>query len=223
MPDDTQEIVVTAPRARLARPQIAGLSAVGLTALAAVLANVYHHEGGYVNNPADHGGATRYGVTERVARQSGYLGDMRDFPQNCYGEGVVCADAIYVRDYIAGPGFAPLLEIEPVIADKLVDIAVNMGQARPGPWLQTSLNASVPTQLKVDGRVGPATIGAYRQLQQRVGKVRACTITFTALATAQETFYRSLARRQPSQQIFLNGWVRRARAGHPESCGKGAL
>ena len=39
------------------------------------------HEGGYSNNPYDAGGVTMWGVTEKVARQSGYMGDMRDYPQ----------------------------------------------------------------------------------------------------------------------------------------------
>lgn len=39
-------------------------------------------EGGYVNDPADSGGPTRYGITEKVARQHGFKGDMRDFPHS---------------------------------------------------------------------------------------------------------------------------------------------
>lgn len=36
------------------------------------------NEGGYVNNPADPGGETNWGVTVAVARASGYTGAMRD-------------------------------------------------------------------------------------------------------------------------------------------------
>ena len=38
------------------------------------------HEGGFVDHPSDPGGATRWGVTERVARQWGYAGSMRELP-----------------------------------------------------------------------------------------------------------------------------------------------
>jgi Glycosyl hydrolase 108 len=39
--------------------------------------DVIGREGGYSNHPADRGGATRWGVTEAVARAHGYRGDMR--------------------------------------------------------------------------------------------------------------------------------------------------
>ena len=38
------------------------------------------HEGDFSDHPDDPGGATRYGITERVARKHGYRGDMRDLP-----------------------------------------------------------------------------------------------------------------------------------------------
>ena len=36
------------------------------------------HEGGYSDHPADPGGKTRFGITEAVAHEVGYRGDMRE-------------------------------------------------------------------------------------------------------------------------------------------------
>lgn len=53
---------------------------------------VVESEGGYVNDPNDPGGATRYGITEAVARANGYTGDMRTLP-------LETAKSIYQKDY----------------------------------------------------------------------------------------------------------------------------
>ena len=45
----------------------------------ALIDAVIDREGGYFHHPADRGGATRWGITEAVARAEGYVGDMRLF------------------------------------------------------------------------------------------------------------------------------------------------
>ena len=57
-----------------------------------LIEDVIEREGGYVNHPADRGGATRWGITEAVARRQGYMDDMRSLPQSD-------AAAIYKRLY----------------------------------------------------------------------------------------------------------------------------
>lgn len=49
-------------------------------------------EGGYVNNPADRGGATKYGIPEVVACANGFKGNMRDLPLDM-------AKVIYRKNY----------------------------------------------------------------------------------------------------------------------------
>jgi len=63
-----------------------------------IIAGVVGREGGYVDNPDDKGGPTRWGVTEKVARAHGYTGHMRDLPR-------ATAVAIFEADYWFGPRF----------------------------------------------------------------------------------------------------------------------
>ncbi|MGK3629946.1 glycosyl hydrolase 108 family protein, partial [Acinetobacter sp. A11] len=44
------------------------------------LEKIISREGGYVNHPSDHGHATKFGITEAVARSNGYQGNMQDLP-----------------------------------------------------------------------------------------------------------------------------------------------
>lgn len=192
-------------------------------AVAVILAGVYAVEGGYVNDARDPGGATSYGVTEQVARDYGYRGDMRRFPQHCDGPATVCADAVYVRSYIAAPGYMPLVEIEPAVAGELIDTAVNMGPRRPNRWYRLTINVLGQAHLPDStASLGPADIAAYRMLQAKLGVIPACTAMLDALDARQAAEYRRLAAANPKLRAFLKGWLRN-RIGNVDrrSCGKG--
>ena len=208
-----------------AQPSGSGKAKGGIAAaIAVVLASVYAVEGGYVNNRDDPGGPTNYGVTQQVARQSGYTGDMRDFPKHCdaaLGK-TACADQIYIDRYIKAPGYMPFFYVEPAIAAELVDTAVNMGPPRPSRWLQESLNSLDGAGLKTDGRIGPATVAAYVHFQRKAGDVQACVQTLNALDGKQLAEYQRLVRVNPNLQQFYKGWVRlRINNVDRRRCGKG--
>ena len=92
---------------------------VGAAALA-ILGAVFALEGGYADNPADPGGKTNHGITEQVARQHGYQGDMRELPKGF-------AERIYAQDYIERPNF------HRVIADFMIQGGCPEGSGRGGP------------------------------------------------------------------------------------------
>lgn len=98
-----------------------------------IIAKVIEAEGGYVNNPADRGGATKFGITETVARANGYKGDMRELPLSL-------AETIYHQRYVIKPGFDQVAALNTRIGAELVDTGVNMGPARAGEFLQRWLN-----------------------------------------------------------------------------------
>jgi lysozyme family protein len=174
-------------------------------AVVAVIAGVFAIEGGYVNHPSDPGGATNHGVTEAVARQHGYAGDMKALPQ-------ALAASIYFADYIERPGFVPVIETSIPIGTEMVDSGVNAGPAQPSRWLQTALNALNRrgrdyANVRVDGKVGPATIAAYRSLARRRGEAEACTMVLRLLDAQQAVHYLHLASNDSAYEDFMPGWV----------------
>ena len=91
-------------------------------------------EGGYVNHPADRGGATNFGITEAVARAHGYCGSMQNLPRR---EAV----AICRRLYWLRPRFDQVATRSARMAAELFDTGANMGPAVAATFLQRALTA----------------------------------------------------------------------------------
>ncbi len=169
-------------------------------AVLAILAGTLAVEGGYSNNPADPGGETNHGVTVAVARKHGYDGPMRELPKET-------AQQIYVDSYVEGPGFHRVVAVSPAVGEKLVDIGVNAGTGRSARWFQRALNqlsrggADFP-EVAVDGQVGAQTLAAYRALERKRGRHKACELVLKLLDAQQGGHYMSL-----DKPDFIVGWV----------------
>ena len=154
---------------------------------------VLRWEGGYVNHPADPGGATNKGVTQRVyddwrRRQGEPPRDVREITD-------AEVHAIYEADYWMPPR-CDLLGRQLDLVQ--FDTAVNMGVGRAVKFLQQAVGCGV------DGDFGPATQKA----------AEACDLgsTIIAYCDIREAFYRNLAQRRPQMQVFLKGWLNRLNA-----------
>lgn len=204
------------PQGKLPSSKKGGIAA----AIALIIGAVFAVEGGYVDHPNDPGGATNHGVTERVARQHGYRGDIRELKRRCTVGGEICAESIYLKDYIERPGFLPLVEIDPVVAEEVIDTAVNMGPARPSRYFQRAVNAVCKTRLDVDGRIGPLTVKAWLDCRRNLGP-RACRAMLARLDAQQEAEYDRLVRVNPRLRVFRRGWQNH-RIGNvdPRRCGR---
>ena len=110
----------------------------------AAFAAILKHEGGYVHHPSDPGGATNMGITEAVARKTGYKGTMQDLP-------VDLAKRIYLEEY-----WKPMRadELPPAVRYAVFDAAVNSGVRQSTLWLQRALGVAD------DGSLGPKTVAA---------------------------------------------------------------
>lgn len=157
-------------------------------------------EGGYSNNPHDPGGETMYGITERVARAHGYLGEMRDLP-------VVTARRIAKVEYWDPLRLDAVDLRAPALAAELLDIRYNMWREAAGTFLQRALNALHAAQLTLDGDIGPKTLNAlYGFLLSR--GVTGETVLLRALNAQQCVDYIRQVENDPGKREFIYGWIR---------------
>ena len=114
----------------------------------AALKAILHHEGGYVNHPADPGGMTNLGVTKRVWEEwVGHEVDEKTM-RNLTPEIVGPMYKVKYWDKIKGDDL-------PTGVDYVVfDAAVNSGPGRAAKWLQACVG------VEPDGGIGPKTLAA---------------------------------------------------------------
>ena len=161
-------------------------------------------EGGCSDNPADRGGPTKYGVTERVARANGYDGPMRELT-------LAFAQAIARRQYWSTLRLDEVADVWVSVACELFDTGYNMGVGTAGKFLQRSLNAlnqrgAKYPDVRADGLVGPLTImalAAFRDVRGAPGEA----VLLKALNALQGARYIEIAERDPSQEDFVYGWL----------------
>jgi lysozyme family protein len=153
-------------------------------------------EGGYVNNKADPGGATKFGITQRTltsARRS-----IASLPEDVRGlteeQALLIYDVFYWR-----PAKCDKL---PSPVDLLVfDGAVNCGIRQGVRFLQEALNL-FGCGLAVDGIIGPITLSA-------LSSVKDMRILCAVVLWVRTLYYLSLANDKPTMRAFLRGWLNR--------------
>lgn len=154
---------------------------------------VLRWEGGYVNHPADPGGATNKGVTQKVysdwlKRQGRADASVRDLVDEDMA-------AIYEEGYWQP---AHCQELPQPLDQVQFDTAVNMGVGRAVRCLQEAVGAAV------DGGFGDGT----RQCVAQADPAQA----LTRYLDVREKFYKSLVESKPDLSVFLKGWLNRLSA-----------
>ena len=151
---------------------------------------VLKNEGGYVNHPADRGGPTNWGITQRV--YEAYKGrpvtieEMKRMPRTE-------AIAIYKKNYWDKVGGDSIKYY--ATAFILFDQAVNRGVGAVIKQAQSILGVTV------DGGVGPKTLAALNAVPD--------TVFIPRFLQAAEQSYRNIVANNSSQSVFLNGWLKR--------------
>lgn len=168
-----------------------------------IIKEVISVEGGYVNDPSDSGGETKFGITKKVAASHGFY-VVNDLTQGDAFE-------IYEADYWHPLILDEVLKIASEdIAAELFDTGVNTGPSRAVKFLQRSLNSlnnggSLYPDISVDGGMGAQTLGALRGYFAKRGQRGAKTL-YNVLNSMQSMFYVELSERRPKDERFNHGW-----------------
>ena len=155
-----------------------------------LIGDIVRREGGFVDNPEDRGGPTKYGVT--VKSLSAWRGhpctrtDVLDLEE---GE----ARAILSEIYVARPNFDKINDAE--VRNLVVDWGVNSGPTNAIRALQCA------TDQQADGVLGPNSIAAVNRVEPRK--------LFNQILAARLAFIGKLISRDPSQSVFAEGWMNR--------------
>lgn len=149
---------------------------------------ILQHEGGYVYDPVDPGGETKYGISKRSYPHV----DIKNLT-------IEQAKDIYYRDWWLRLRCNEIQDDR--IAQKLLDTCINVGAMTGVRILQRAL-CDVGQPVSIDGLIGPQTIGAAN---------RADSVQLLAAMRYHQTMhYKRLIERNPKLAKFERGWMARA-------------
>lgn len=178
------------------------------TARKQIIERIIDVEGGYVDDPSDSGGETKFGITKSVARRYGYKGDMQVLPREI-------AVKIYTEKYWQPLMLDDIWILSAEIAAEMMDMSVHMGQRRAGEFMQRCLNVlnnrgKDYADLKVDGDIGSRTFGAFRAFIFKRGDLGE-KVLLKMLNGLRWSFYITLAERREKDERFIFGWLNRGK------------
>jgi len=147
-------------------------------------------EGGLTNDKNDKGGRTDFGIT-----QTEY--DLYRSSKKLPTQTVSNISSAEVKDIYLNNYWLPSKcdQMGSKLSVVMFDTSVNMGQGRSVKFLQEAIGA------KVDGVIGQETVAKMKTMD-----VNALANTYIS---TRKTFYQDIVKKDPTQQEFLGGWLRR--------------
>ena len=175
----------------------------------AIAREILAREGGYVNDPDDPGGATKYGVTVHTMRRLGMdlTGDGRVDARDVQRLTQDQALKIFIDHYFRAPRIS---ELPKVLQATVFDMQVNAGTNAVKLLQRLCTKMGFPA--KADGRIGPKTLEAARR-----AAAAAPDHIRDAYGIERRNYYYALGDRRPKSRKFARrrdggkgGWIRRA-------------
>lgn len=164
-----------------------------------ILDEIIQREGGYTNHPNDRGGPTNMGITQKTL--SGWYGrpatinEVRNLTREA-------AEEIYIKTFLTNNRIDSLPE---EIHDIMFDMSVNHGPKNAIIMLQKAL-CNMGFITAIDGLIGPKT----REMTKNAIEQRGEAELQNRINSERVMYFHLIVRRDPSQKIFLKGWLNRA-------------
>lgn len=146
---------------------------------------------GYVNDPDDTGGETKFGVAKNANPDL-----------NITTLAWEQAKRVYYRRYWLPSHCDELSAINTEFTLFYFDAVVNHGVGRAAKFLQQAVGVTV------DGDIGPKTIAAVKTKIASGGAIE----LVNELASIRRAFYNNIVARNPTQSKFIKGWLARVDA-----------
>jgi len=143
---------------------------------------------GYVNDPLDRGGETKFGVAKNANP------DLNITLLTWAG-----AQEVYFKMYWLAAKCDAVNQLSPRLAVLHFDGAINHGVGRASKFLQRAIRVTE------DGSIGPGSLKALNTALFQIGELSLCGI----ICDIRQDFYSEIIQRNPSQERFRNGWMRR--------------
>lgn len=144
---------------------------------------------GYVNDPDDTGGETKFGVAKNANPELNIAKLTWD-----------AAKRVYYKKYWLAGDCADIELFAPKLAMLHFDGCVNHGNGRAARMLQEAVGATI------DGDIGPKSLEAIkRACGAPGGELKVCE----KVLMLRKSFYLKIVEGNPSQKKFLNGWFNR--------------
>lgn len=152
-------------------------------------------EGGYVNDPNDRGGATKYGITQ--ATLNAYTDSLKLKRVKARDLSLQMARSIYRDRYLP-----PCVTVNDAVTLLIFDWGVNSGVRTAIRGLQKILG------VEEDGIIGAITNEAIKSFCLSFVRDKAHLLV-ARIVDARHCFYAGIVSRDASQARFILGWARR--------------
>lgn len=159
-------------------------------------------EGGWGNDPADPGGATKYGVSLRFLRAHEPVRGDLDGDGDIDAQDIWLITPTHAASWYEEHFWQKAYESLPTsVAIRTFDHAVNAGWISAGRCLQRAVR-SFEIPIEDDGLIGPKTLEAIKKVPELP--------LLTAFRSERAAYYRVITALNPRFSKFINGWLNRA-------------